>query len=232
MANKQIKQIRLQGETYDIALDSIDQVNGLTEKLNTLTSTSVMPNDNNEIKTKFRVSLKDNAGTTIRYYKLVTFPINNSNNYASALIEGRIGGWTNDTISDINAVVWNRGTPGISLLSLASGAVTNSSSIWNNCDLLLVVNGSSATAVNTATLYIKGSSNFIFDLDIEVFQSDVTIDYDGTYLSGVPTGTLAARASDSANKLELLNGKVTVGTKTLMTGSWNSSTGVLTLNTK
>jgi hypothetical protein len=92
MPNKQIKQIRLSGETYDIALDSIEQVDGLTEKLNTLTNISVMPNDNNEIKTKFRVSLKDNTGTSTRYYKLITFPINDSNNYASALLEGRIGG--------------------------------------------------------------------------------------------------------------------------------------------
>jgi hypothetical protein len=92
MANKKIKQIRLQGETYDIALDSIEQVDGLTEELSTFTKNSVVPNDNNEIKTKFRVSLKDNTGTTTRYYKLITFPINDSNNYASALIEGRIGG--------------------------------------------------------------------------------------------------------------------------------------------
>lgn len=232
MPNKQIKQIRLQGETYDIALDNIDKVDGLTEKLTTLTNASVMPNDNNEIKTKFRVSLKDNAGTSTRYYKLITFPINDSNNYASALLEGRIGGWTNDTISDINAVVWNKGTPGMSLLSLASGAVTNTSNIWNNCDLILVVNSSSTTAAATATLYVKCYSTFIFDLDIEVFQSAVTIDYDGTYSSNILNGTVAARASDNINKLELINGKVTVGAKTLLAGSWNSSTGVLTLNTK
>ena len=232
MANKKIKQIRLQGETYDIALDNINQVDGLAEELSTFTKTSVLPNDEGEIKTKFRISLKDNAGTSTRYYKLITFPINNSNNYASALIEGRIGGWTNDSISDINAVVWNKGTPGISLLSLASGAVTNTSNIWTNCDLLLIVNSTSITAAATATLYIKSYSTFIFDLDLEVFQSDITIDYDGTYLTNIPTGVVAATASSSMNKLEILNGKVTVGTKTLLSGNWNSSTGVLTLTTK
>ena len=231
MANKKIKQIRLQGETYDIALDNINQVDGLAEELSTFTKTSVIPNDNGETKTKFRVSAKDTA-TTTRYYKLITFPINDSNNYASALIEGRIGGWTNDSISDINAVVWNKGTPGMSLISLASGAVTATSNIWNKCDLVLVVNSSSSTASTTATLYAKCYSTFIFDLDIEVFQSGVTIDFDNTYLTSAPTGVVASSASNNINKLELINGNVTVGTKTLMTGSWNSTTGVLTLNTK
>ena len=95
MPNNKIKQIRLQGETYDIALDNIDKVDGLTEKLNTLTNTSVMPNDNNEIKTKNRVTVKGYTGNTAastRYYKLLTLPVNDTNNYASALIEGRIGG--------------------------------------------------------------------------------------------------------------------------------------------
>ena len=231
MTATKIKHIQIKGQSYDIAVDNIDKVDGLTEKLNTLSNNSSFPNDNGEIKTKFRVAAKDNA-TTTRYYKLITFPINDSNNYASALIEGRIGGWSNDAITDINAVVWNKGTPGMTLLSLASGTVTNSLNIWNNCDLMLVVNSTSATAAATATLWLKCYSTFIFDLDIEVFQSGASIDYNGTYSTSTPAGTLAARASDNTNKLELINGSVTLGTKTLLSGSWNSSTGVLTLNTK
>lgn len=230
--NKKIKRIQLKETSYDIAVDGIDKVEGLAEQLSSLSKTSSYPNDSGEIKTKYRISLKDNTNTTTRYYKLVTLPINDSNNYASILLEGRIGGWTNDTISDINVVVWNRGTPGMSLLSIASGAVTNTSNIWKNCDLVLIVNSSSATAAATATLYAKCYSTFVFDFDIEVFQSGVTIDYDGTYSASAPTGTLAARASDNINKLELINGKVTVGTKTLLSGSFNSTTGVLTLTTE
>ena len=231
MSNKKIKRINLAGEMYDIAVDNINKVEGLPEKLNSFSYSTIYPNDSGETKTKFRVAAKDTA-TTTRYYKLITFPINNTANYASALIEGRIGGWTTDSISDINAVVWNRGVPGMSLISLASSAVTTTSNIWNKCDLVLVVNSGSTNAEATATLYVKCYSTFIFDLDLEIFQSSVTIDYDGTYSSNTPTGVIAASASNNINKLELINGNVTVGTKTLMTGSWNSSTGVLTLNTK
>lgn len=232
MSNKKIKRINLAGEMYDIAVDNINKVEGLPEKLNSFSSSTYYPNDSGEIKTKFRVAAKDYTATT-RYYKLITLPINDTNNYASALLEGRIGGWANNTITDINAVIWNNGIPGMSILSLASGTVTSATNIWNNCDLMLVVNSSSsATDTTTATLYVKCYSYFIFDLDIEVFHHDITIDYDGTYLTTAPMGTLAAKASDNINKLELINGKVTVGTKTLLAGSWNSSTGVLTLNTK
>ena len=233
MPNNKIKQIRLQGETYDIALDNIDKVDGLTEKLNTFTNISVLPNDINETKTKFRITAKDYTGnttTTTRYYKLLTLPINDTNNYASALIEGRIGGWASNSITDINAVIWNRGTPGISIFSLASGATTTATSIWDVCDLVLYVNSSSTSAAATATLYAKCYSSFIFDLDIELFQSNASIVFDGTYVTA-PSGTLAAQASTSKSKFEILNGKITVGTDTLLVGNWNSSTGVLTLNT-
>jgi hypothetical protein len=67
-----------------------------------------MPNDNNEIKTKNRVTVKDYTGNTAastRYYKLLTLPVNDTNNYASALIEGRIGGWNTSTITNIDALI-------------------------------------------------------------------------------------------------------------------------------
>jgi hypothetical protein len=83
----------------------------------------------------------------------------------------------------------------------------------------LYVNSSSSTAAATATLYAKCFSSFIFDLDIELFQSNATIVFDGTYTTSTPSGTLAAQASASKNKFELINGKATLGTETLLTGT-------------
>ena len=235
MANKKIKQIRLQGETYDIALDSIDQVEGLTDELSTFTKVSVLPNDTDEIKTKFRLSLKDftsESTSATRYYKLVTFPINNTTNYASLVLSGRIGGWNSDSFALVDALIWNKGTPGMSLINIASSNVTSVSNIWNYCDLeLYVANATNPKAEAIATLYIKCYSYFAFDLDVELLQSTATIDYNGTYSTTVPSGILAAKASTSTNKLDIASGKLLINGNSTMTGSWNSTTGVLTINT-
>lgn len=233
MANKQIKQIRLSGETYDIALDNVDKVDGLVETLNSFTSIESFPNNEGEIKTKYRLSLKDftsESTASTRYYKLTTLPINNTTNYASLVITGRIGGWSSDTIALINALVWNKGTPGMSVLNIASDNVTALTNIWRNCDLELYVNSSTSNATATASLYLKCYGYFAFDLDLELLQSTATIDYTGSYTTTIPSGVLAAKLSTSDNKVDLVKGKLLVNGSSTLTCSWNSATGVLTLN--
>lgn len=171
------------------------------------TSASVLPNNSGEIKTKYRVAQKGDAGRTegtYRYYKICDLPANDASNYASAIISGRIGGWTSGDMSYINALVWNRGTPGIALIDIA-GAATAMSTIWNTCELVLYKNDS-----NTASLFAKCYSWFTFDLDIELFQSTASITYDGTYATLTPAGTLVARSSTSDKRLELIGGKLYV----------------------
>lgn len=77
-----ITQIKVGSTTYDIKDSRVD---GLI---------SSYPNDGGEIKTKCRISAKEHTGSdsTTWYYELCTLPANNSNNYASALVSGRIGG--------------------------------------------------------------------------------------------------------------------------------------------
>lgn len=117
--------------------------------INNKTEISVLPNDTGEIKTKFRISKKGSNGTTIWYYPLLKLPANNTSNYASAIISGRIGGWGVSTMSYINALVWNRDTPGISFIDI-TGKAGAMSQIWNVADLVLYVNSDA-----TASLYIK-----------------------------------------------------------------------------
>lgn len=173
-----------------------------------VTDTSILPPNSGEIKTKYRIAQKGYTNGATWYYKLCTFNANNSGNYASAILSGRIGGWVSDNMSYLNALVWNRGTPGISLIDIA-GSATAMSSIWNICDLVLYTNSTtSATADATATLYVKCKNYFTFDLDLELFQSTSSIVYDGTYITTTPTGTLAAQASTTSKRLELVNGKL------------------------
>jgi hypothetical protein len=178
-------------------------VNDNSHNHSNYTSTSVLPNNSGEVKTKYRVAQKGDAGRTdgyYWYYKLCDLPTNDSGNYASAIISGRIGGWTSNDMSYINALVWNRGTPGISLIDIA-GAATAMSTIWNTCELVLYAN-----SANTATLYAKCYSWFTFDLDIEVFQASASITYDGTFITTTPTGTFADSCSNSTKRLELIAG--------------------------
>ena len=185
----------------------------------TRTSTSVIPNDNGEIKTKYRIAQKGNAGTANWYYKICDLPINNDGNYASAIISGRIGGWVSGNMSYINALVWNRGTPGIALIDIA-GDATSMNSIWSLSDLALYVNSS-----GTATLYIKCNSYFTFDLDLELFQSTASITYDGTYITTTPSGTLAALGSTTTKRIEVVNNNLYVnGTAASLKGHTHTVT--------
>ena len=191
-----ITQINVGGTTYDI----VDA--GATR-------TTVMPNDSGEIKTKYRIAKKDYTGKagTYWYYEICKLPKNDSGNYASAIISGRIGGWESGNMSYINALIWNRGTPGLAITCIG-GTATAARTIWDICDLVLYTNSD-----GTATLYAKCADWFTFDLDLELFQSTANITYSGNKLTSVP-GTLNNSASATPSRTELINGKLYVaGTK-------------------
>lgn len=210
----------------DVTSTELGYLDGVTSnvqtQLNNKTSTAVIPNNSGEIKTKYRMSQKGFTNGAIWYYKICDFPTNNSGNYASAIVSGRIGGWTSGNMSYINSLVWNRENPGIALFDIA-GAATSMSSIWNIADLVLYVNGTSTTAANTATLYVKCSGYFTFDLDLELFQSGASITYDGTYVTSTPSGTLTAKSSTTTRRVEVVNGQLLVNGTTLLTTTGNAA---------
>lgn len=188
------------------------------------TPNSVLPNDNGEIKTKYRIAKKDYTGgaTTYWYYEICKLPKNDSGNYASAIISGRIGGWESGNMSYINALIWNRGTPGLAVIDVG-GTATAASSIWNICDLVLYTNSD-----GTATLYAKCANWFTFDLDLELFQSTATISYSGNKLTSV-SGTLNNSASATTSRMELISGELYVaGTKMPKADTWRGIQNNLT----
>ncbi len=186
-----------------------DQIPDINQK----TNTTVVPNDNGEIKTRFRMAQKGYTSGATWYYPLFKFPANNAGNYASAILSGRIGGWESGNMSYINALLWNRGTPSISLIDIA-GTATSMSSIWNTADLVLYVNSDA-----TATVYVKCVNYYTFDLDLELYQGAAAILYDDTYLTSTPSGTLTAQASTSSKRLELVNGTLLAGGQKLVKAS-------------
>lgn len=190
----------------------------LVSKLKTaFTSSSVIPNDSGEIKTRYRISKKGFAKTTegtstTWYYPLCTFPKTSDGNYASAIISGRIGGWVSNNMSYINALLYNRGGVGISLIDIA-GSATSMNTIWGTCDIVLYTDDTTGVC----TVYLKCYAYFTFDINIELYQSTAKIVFDeNTYLTETPTGTLGAKASTTNSRLEIINGKALVAGKTLM----------------
>ena len=178
-------------------------------EINTLlegyTSTTVLPNDFGDIKTKYRIAMKTTTGSssTWWYFPLVKFPATGNSNYASAIITGRIGGWTDSNINYFQGLFWNRNATGISSINISGGATTESS-YFNVVDFVVYKNGTT----NEETIYIKCNSYFAFDINVELFQSTASIIYDGTYLTEEPSGTLTAQASTSAKRMSWTNGKL------------------------
>lgn len=201
---------------------TISNVTNLQSSLDSKTATSVIPNNSGEVKTKYRIGQKGYTSGATWYYKICDLPNNNSGNYASAIISGRIGGWVSGNMSYINSLIWNRNTPGIALMDIA-GTATSMSSIWNIADLVLYTNGTSATAANTASLYVRCYGYFTFDLDLELFQSEASITYDGSYITTTPSGTLAAQSSTTTKRVEIVNGQLMVNGTALLTTTGNAA---------
>lgn len=199
--------------TKDLATKSSDGLLSSGDKVKLDGVSDILPVNTAEIQTKYRIAKKSYTGgsDTIWWYKLCKFPINNNGNGASAIVSGRIGGFQSNNMSYINAIVWNRDTPGISLIDIAA-RTDYVNYIWNLCDLELYVGSD-----GTATLYLKCKGYFAYDLNVEGMQlSTGTIIYDGTYITTTPSGTLTAKASTAMNRLELYNNSVRIGGNTVV----------------
>lgn len=185
------------------------------DNLSDKTDTSVLPNNGNEMTTKFRMKQTANAGTTTRYYKIVTFPVSSGSTYGHAILRGRIGGFVSNNFGYIEMVLGARGGAGITCNFIGANDVTSISSVTNKADVLLLKNTD-----NTHSLFIAAKDYFVFDLSIETLNAS-SLDYDGTYTTEYPSGTLVDKFSSMAKKTEFYNGKLYAGGKELATTEKN-----------
>ena len=172
------------------------------EELDNKTNTSVLPNDNGDIKTRFRICNKAEDESPVIYFPLVKLPQDNSKNSASVILKGRVGGFLSKDMAMINALIWNRTTTGISLFNINADTYTLEEPL-RLCDIVVYTNDDT-----TDTVYLKCREWYVFDIDLEVYQSTAEILYDGTYLTEEPSGTLSASASTSDKRVEVFNGKL------------------------
>lgn len=199
------------------------------------TNTSVFPNNSGHIKSKYRIGTRGYTSGATWYYPLCKLPVVSNSNSSSATIRGRVGGWNDNNMSSLYAMMWNRVTTGITLLDLAGNLYEKTHTIqdvWNLCDIVIYKNSD-----NSDTVYLKCKDYFCFDLDLELFQDIAQILYDGRYLTSEPSGTLSAQASTANERMELYNSALYVKGNKVLTNSdivddltSTSTTNVLSAN--
>jgi microcystin-dependent protein len=199
------------------------------------TNTSVFPNNSGHIKSKYRIGTRGYTSGSTWYYPLCKLPVVSNSNSSSATIRGRVGGWNDNNMSSLYAMMWNRVTTGITLLDLAGNLYEKTQTIqdvWNLCDIVIYKNSD-----NSDTVYLKCKDYFCFDLDLELFQDSTQILYDGSYLTSEPSGTLSAQASTANERMELYNSALYVKGNKVLTNSdivddltSTSTTNVLSAN--
>lgn len=139
-----------------------------------------IPASDNHRHLKSGDSGRDNGVYT--YYKLASFPADNTGNSCSLTVDGRIGGWNNGNKGYISMIISNR--DGVD----ATGTLLGNAGL-SLCDLVVYTSGTTSTN-STAILYAKTYSWFAFDLTLGA-MSGVEDIYDGNGVTATPTGTLA-----------------------------------------
>lgn len=218
-----ITETRVDEKIANVAIGGgVDLSNYATkEDLNSKTNTSVLPNDNGDVKTKYRICNKSEDESPVVYFPIAKLPADNSKNRASVIIRGRIGGYLPGDMAMVDALIWNRSETGISLLNINADSFSLDEPL-RVCDIVVYTNSD-----NTDTVYLKCKEYFVFDINLEVYQDTAQVLYDGTFLTEEPTGTLSAAASTSNKRVEIYNGKLYLNGTEVGGGSASSENTVL-----
>ena len=117
-----------------------------------------------------RVTKQDVNSTGVdQYFKLATFPIDDSANFASLLLRGRLGGWTTENSAYWEILIGNRTNDysGIKIKAAVNAAGSVNQAI-GPCDLAAY-----AQVDKSAILYIRvpAGQYYSFDLEYDAIQS-------------------------------------------------------------
>lgn len=158
------------------------------------TFTGAVNSSYGEIKS-FKCSHQGYTNNANWYFPVAKLPKDDAGNYASAIVNGRIGGWTADNMSQFSALAWQRGN-----YSGTQGAVkgwiipaNTKDSALNIADLVLYYQSDLS-----AILYVKCYGYYTFDFDVSLYQSSCVKLFDGTYVT-TPSGTLSPNGTFKNN---------------------------------
>lgn len=130
------------------------------------------------------------------YYPIATLPIDNSGNYCSVIVDGRIGGWVDSNMAKLDLIFTNRdGYTGDTVAAAGSikGAYSNA---LNLCDVVVY-----KQTDKSAIAYLKCDGYFTFDVEVKYFQA--TSAWTGNYTT-TPSGTLIW-STKTTNSLEYVD---------------------------
>lgn len=129
------------------------------------------------------------------YRLLATLPIDNSGNYCSVIINGRLGGWVNSNMAQWSILMTNRSDYSGNNVGYAIVATGPYSAAQSITDIVVY-----KQADLSAQVYLKLSSYWTYDFNIAAYQA--TVSYDGTGSGSTPGGTLIWSLS-AANKFTM-----------------------------
>lgn len=164
----------------DVGLGNVNNTSDANKPVSTATQTTI---NNLTLDNLKRVTKQGyNPAGSDTYYRLANFPIDDSGNWASILITGRLGGWVNTNMASWNILLANRSDAGDGVTIKAS--VSGIGNIWpalGCCDLVVY-----AQPDKSAILYIRVPSDQYFVYDLSYTSIQATPAYTG--IAETPTG--------------------------------------------
>jgi parallel beta-helix repeat protein len=187
------------GSGSQVGTFTVDAQGRLTAAANTSISIDASQITSGTINDIPRIYNKGYVPSGYSYFKLATFPIDNSGNYSSIIVRGRMGGWVNTNQASWNVMMTNRSDytgDHVGAAVSVVGAVTDLTDIvvYKQADL-------------SAVAYLKVKSYYTFDIEMEVLQA--TDSFDNT--TTTPVGTEIWSLSTSPALAVSQAGNTTVG---------------------
>ncbi len=117
------------------------------------------------------------------YYRLATFPIDDGGNFASLIVTGRLGGWTNGNMASWNILLANRSDANNgTTVKAAVSAIGEVTAAIGCCDLVVY-----AQPDKSAILYVRAPADQYFAFDLAYNSMQATPAFTG--VAEAPTGT-------------------------------------------
>lgn len=155
-----------------------------------------------------RIMLQGYTGSssTWWYYPLARFPLayDSSSNYASLLVVGRMGGWTESNISLTHALLGNRTSENGNVINMGRDEVG-----LDMCRLQMY-----RQSDDTALVYLAVKGYYAYDITVSAWRCELT--YSGSYVSS-PSGELKWDSYTTDNRLGVYNSGGKIGNKTIVT---------------
>lgn len=140
---------------------------------------------------------RQNGGTTGRWYKITTLGAN-SNKASSVSLNGRLGTFNSNNFAHIDLTI----SAHTARRMVGDCNIYQTADVLSNADILVYDEGD-----NTYSVYLKIIGNWC-SVQLDAHFSDCDGEFDGTYVTAEPSGTLVASLSTAPYVQKNINGVI------------------------